>query len=160
MRKDIIERKEEILVWIFENLPKSVICRNLKCKPETLNHHLEFMKIVYKGNQGSKGKRSTTKKTAFDILNGNCYISGHRLKLKLLEEGVKERRCEICESIEWLGKPIPLELDHIDGNHHNWSFNNLRIICPNCHAIQPTNSGKNNLNKRINRDKNGVVVKW
>ena len=160
MRKDIIERKEEILVWIFENLPKSVICRNLKCKPDTFERYMRSMNIIYKGNPCSKGRCSPFKKTAFEMLNGNLYISSHKLKIKLLEEGIKERRCEICEGVEWLGTPIPLELDHIDGNHHNWLFDNLRIICPNCHATQPTNSGKNKLNKRINRDKNGVVVKW
>lgn len=30
-----------------------------------------------------------------------------------------------------------LELDHIDGNNQNWTRENLRILCPNCHAMTP-----------------------
>jgi len=35
---------------------------------------------------------------------------------------------------EWLGQPIPLELDHKDGNHSNNDLSNLRLLCCNCHA--------------------------
>ena len=31
-------------------------------------------------------------------------------------------------------KPAPLELHHIDGDNTNNEFNNLLILCPNCHA--------------------------
>jgi len=39
-----------------------------------------------------------------------------------------------------------LEIDHIDGNHQNNSRENLRVLCPNCHALTPNfrNWGRNN----------------
>jgi hypothetical protein len=30
-----------------------------------------------------------------------------------------------------------LEIDHIDGNHQNDELSNLRVLCPNCHALTP-----------------------
>lgn len=52
-------------------------------------------------------------------------------------------RCEVCDLAEWMGKPIPIELDHIDGNADNNSRENLRLICPNCHAQTETYKGAN-----------------
>jgi hypothetical protein len=43
-------------------------------------------------------------------------------------------RCEGCGLSEWREKEIPLELDHIDGNPDNNIDENLRLLCPNCHA--------------------------
>lgn len=52
-------------------------------------------------------------------------------------------RCDCCGMSEWLGQPIPLEVDHIDGDSNNSQIHNLRIICCNCHALTPTYKGKN-----------------
>ena len=54
--------------------------------------------------------------------------------LRLIDDGIKEARCECCKLSEWMGKPIPLELHHKDGNHYNNDLSNLEILCPNCHA--------------------------
>lgn len=143
MRTDILERKEDILRWIEENQSKAFICRELRCKPETLNSYLDKMGIVYAGNPGGKGiKDGVGYKTAEEYIK-NTNVKSHILKAKLIREGIKEPKCEICGLTEWNGKPIPLELHHIDCNHYNNEFSNLQILCPNCHAQQSGNSGAN-----------------
>ena len=69
--------------------------------------------------------------------------SSHGLKKRLITEGLKEHKCECCGITEWNKKPAPIELDHINGNHHDNRLENLRILCPNCHAQTDTYRGKN-----------------
>jgi hypothetical protein len=56
--------------------------------------------------------------------------------------------CSICGLDSWLGKSIPLVVDHIDGNHNNNRKDNLRMICCNCDAQLPTYKGANKGNGR------------
>lgn len=62
----------------------------------------------------------------------------------------QENKCDRCKLSEWLGEEITLELEHIDGNHHNNERNNLKALCPNCHSLTPTWRGRNKKNN-INR---------
>lgn len=78
-----------------------------------------------------------------EVLVKNKETSSHRLKGRLLAEGLKEHKCECCGITEWNGQPAPIELDHINGNHHDNRLENLRILCPNCHAQTETYRGKN-----------------
>lgn len=143
MRTDILERKEEILQWIKEKRTKTYMCKQLNCKPETLNSYLEKMGIKYDGQQFKKGqiKNGNKYETVFDYLAYSTCIKSQILKKKLIEEGIKEDKCEICGLSEWQGVKIPLELHHKDVNHYNNELDNLQILCPNCHAIQNGNSG-------------------
>jgi predicted RNA-binding Zn-ribbon protein involved in translation (DUF1610 family) len=51
--------------------------------------------------------------------------------------------CAICGISEWMGIKVPLQLDHQDGNRLNCTRSNLRFLCPNCHALTPTFTGRN-----------------
>lgn len=141
-REDILERKDDILNWIEEKQSKAYICRQLNCKPETLNSYLSKMGIQYAGNKSGRGiKDDTTYKTAIEYINSGSIIKSHRLKQKLIRDGLKEHKCEKCGFQTWNGLPIPLELHHKDGNHYNNQLDNLQILCPNCHAQEENNSG-------------------
>ncbi len=63
------------------------------------------------------------------------------LKSYLLD--IRERKCEVCGITEWMSKPAPLELDHKDGDSANNELDNLRLICPNCHAQTENYKGRN-----------------
>jgi HNH endonuclease len=71
------------------------------------------------------------------------FTPTNKLKQRLIDAGVKERRCEICGLETWNGKPIPLELDHVNGRRDDNRLSNLRLLCPNCHAQTPTYRGRN-----------------
>jgi 5-methylcytosine-specific restriction endonuclease McrA len=149
MRHDIVEKKQDILLWVEQNESKAYICKQLNCKPETLERYLKIFGVSYKGNMGLKGKKTDTKYVpALDYIN-NQFVSAHKLKLKLIRDGIKKHECEVCGTVEWMGKKVPIELDHIDGNHYNNELSNLRIVCPNCHAQTDTNSGKNNKHRKM-----------
>lgn len=70
----------------------------------------------------------------------------------LLETG--DGSCETCNRRTWLGQPISLTIDHIDGNPSNHSLENIRLICWNCHAQTETFGIKNKGNGRKKRHKN------
>lgn len=78
-----------------------------------------------------------------DILNNKRYLASSKLKNRLFENGTFERVCSCCELREWNDKPIPLELDHINGNPRDNQLHNLRVLCPNCHAQTDMYRGRN-----------------
>lgn len=94
------------------------------------------------GQAHRKGK--TCIKTSTDTyLNNLQPIGSFRLKNRLIKEGYLIPVCQTCSLTTWLDQPIPLELDHIDGNSSNNNLDNLRLLCPNCHSFTDTYRGKN-----------------
>ncbi len=77
------------------------------------------------------------------LVDGSSVASGW-LRKRLVREGLKPARCEECGLTEWRGRPLPLELDHVNGDHLDNRLPNLRILCPNCHAITETWGGRKN----------------
>lgn len=143
-RTDILERKEDILRWISENRPNTYIARELKCKVDTLKTYYKKLGIDYKGNSSRAGmKHYESRLPIEEYLAGNSSNSSKRVRL--IEEGIKENKCECCGLSEWQGRPIPLELHHKDYNHYNNNLDNLQILCSNCHKL--AHNYNNNYNK-------------
>lgn len=68
------------------------------------------------------------------FVEDSSYKNGAGLKKRLKEMGYPQR-CEICnQGDEWNGKPLVLQLDHKNGRSNDHRVENLRLLCPNCHA--------------------------
>lgn len=110
-------------------------------------HKLAKKYGLWKPNQSGKGiskRKNFGKYPLNEILAGKYpqYKTGH-LKRRLIEEGLKENRCEKCGIKEWNNKKIVCQLDHINGIPTDHRLENLRILCPNCHSQTDTFCGKN-----------------
>lgn len=90
--------------------------------------------------------RNSHNKTPMEelLVENSTYTNNTRMKIRIINEGVLEYKCEGCGNEgEWLGKPISLQLDHINGINNDNRIKNLRFLCPNCHSQTETYSGKN-----------------
>ena len=113
---------------------------------------------VWKTNIGAAGTNKPKsdgkgKYALEDILNGKYpQYSSSKLRLRLIKSGIKQNICELCGlGPIWNGKPLSLQLDHIDGNHYNQALSNLRIICPNCHTQTDTHGSKKIKHARLSQ---------
>lgn len=97
----------------------------------------------FKGQGWNNGKSFGPKKNVQEYLKENFTCSSSWLRKRLIKEGLKEERCEGCKLDSWRGGVIPLELDHINGDNKDNRIENLRVLCPNCHALTDTYRGKN-----------------
>lgn len=130
----IKENLDVINEMIKDNRPKFEIARALGVKYDTLNKNLKLLGIEYAGNPNRKGIPHLEGRVLMEeYFNGNRNVTASKLRSKLIEEGIKEERCECCGLSEWMGKKIPLELHHINGNHYDNRLENLQILCSNCH---------------------------
>lgn len=107
---------------------EAIYC-NAKCQQEykwkqTKQHILAAGE--FDSSQGTVTKGETNRRQAYRFLEEEC---GHK--------------CAICGLSEWMGQPIPLIVDHIDGNPLNHKIENFRLVCGNCDMQLDTYKSKN-----------------
>jgi hypothetical protein len=64
----------------------------------------------------------------------------YQLRRALIESGVVYVCAKCCQSPEWHGKNLTLEVSHKDGNWRDSRRENLEFLCPNCHSQEPTST--------------------
>jgi HNH endonuclease len=108
-----------------------------RCKAEFGFSNAAWTKAVCRGEIAPR----SSKKSIEQVLGSGS--SRWLKKAKLLREGFLAPRCMECGICEWQGKPLIIQIDHINGVRDDWRIENLRMLCPNCHSQTPTYGGRN-----------------
>jgi hypothetical protein len=149
----------QLIEAVKESYSIAQVLSRLGLRPAGGNYDLMHRRIKelqldtshFTGRGWSKGKKLDTPSPTLQTLESilvaeSTYTNTNRLKNRLLNNGIFERRCMRCNLTKWLEQPIPIELDHINGDRQDHRLENLRLLCPNCHALTETYRGKNKKN--------------
>jgi len=120
---------------VFRKLNKSISGRSFNSLKRFINKNcIDISHFNPYKNTGGNNKKDIN----FWLIE-NSIINSNELKKKLYNEGLKERKCEMCGQTEiWNGRKMALILDHINGINNDNRLENLRIVCPNCNATLET----------------------
>lgn len=157
--------KENFAPIVAESYSYSEVCRKIGLKDRgsnigTVKKYIELYQLDtthftgQRWNQGVSHEELTALIPLENILKKNTNYKSDSLKKRLIKNGTKENKCELCGIS---GEGIVLELHHIDGDHHNNTLENLQILCPNCHS--KTNNFKGRGQKRANTPESLYIKK-
>ena len=157
--------KEEVGEAVRNSKSIADVCRFLGIKPIGGNYRI-IHKVIdefnidtshFTGQGWNVGLkfRPSKPKDLKDILVKGSYFQSFKLKRRLLSEGLKEKKCESCNLTTWMGLEIPLELHHVNGDNSDNRIENLKLLCPNCHALTDSYRG---LNKSAHRETGEVEL--
>jgi len=152
--------KEQLEEIVKESYSISECLRKLELRP--VGGNFKTMKKYFKnfdldtshftGQLWSKGKKlgaSNRAKSLEEILvKDSSFMSSTSLKRRIVQDGIKTWICEECLGTEWNGQPIPLELEHCNGDNTDHRLENLKLLCPNCHAQTAFYRGRNKRSSR------------
>ena len=144
----VTEFEQRLIEACNSSVSMAQACARLQINHNTFITHAKRLG-VYKPNQSGKGikKGICARIQLTNILSGlHPSYQTYKLAIRLLKSGIKDHKCEKCCNLIWNGKPIPLELHHLDGNRFNHCIENLQLLCPNCHSQTDTYKSKNTLN--------------
>lgn len=93
------------------------------------------------------GRPSSRRMSPSELLvrrpDGAKRLDAERLRRALIELGTAYE-CVACGTgREWMGRPLTLHVDHINGEFLDCRRENLRFLCPNCHSQTDTYAGRN-----------------
>ena len=78
------------------------------------------------------------------LIKDSGRVLHSHIKNRIIKNKLIDYKCALCglENV-WQNKPVTLQIDHINGDSFDHRLENLRILCPNCHAQTDTYVAKN-----------------
>lgn len=136
-------RKEVLGPAVAASFTWAEVCRKISpshssrvqayVKNKAVEHGIDFSH--FRGQGWSKGKRFIAIPLE-DFLSNKVPIASASLRVKIIEAGLKDFKCEECGLTEWMGEEAPLDLDHINSDHDDNRLENLKVLCANCHRVK------------------------
>ena len=143
MARAKIEVSVEDLIWAAkQSNSASAAADVLGLSYMTFKRRCKEANIPFNTNQSGKGTSRPAPWLEIPlekILSNEYFMTGQGLKKKLLKAELMIDECSMCKlPPTWNGRPLTLQLDHIDGDRANNALSNLRLLCPNCHTQTET----------------------
>jgi len=136
---------------VRQKTPTIVHCDNCGDKIEGPNFWLNG-KLKFKNKFcNDTCRRDFDDKKKISLIESGKATDNNRRILKEYLENKEGHKCKICGISDWLGKPLIMILDHIDGHSENNKLSNLRLVCSNCDSQLDTYKARNKGNGRKNR---------
>jgi len=146
----------ELKEAITQSICLSDVCRMLNITVCSFNNdRIRKLCLTHDISMNHFDAKKTFRRNKFtwdvsDVFCVNSKVGRSQLRSLAKRHGLYDGKCAECElNDEWNGKPLTIELDHINGINDDNRKENLRWLCPNCHSQTPTH--KNSSNRRSSK---------